>query len=309
MAAGSQTYERLFRQALLIRRVEEKIIEIYPSDKIQSPVHLSIGQEAVSVGLCDVLAEGDLVFGSYRSHALYLGVGGDLTEMFAELMGRVDGVSQGKAGSMHLTYPKKGFMGSSAVVASHLPHAVGAAYAAKIRGAKQLIVCVFGDGALEEGVAHESFNFAALEALPILFVCENNRLAVHSHLTDRQAFSIEHFAKLYNFPYRHLAEGWDFEAVRGLCEREAEAVRAGQGPRFLEIATYRYKEHVGTGDDFHVGYREKGDYDAWAARDPLIQDEATAARLLPGVDAEIAAAVARADQSPAPGLAHLLTDV
>src|SRR4051812_14693633 len=98
-------YEKLFRRSLLIRRIEEKIIEIYPTDKIQSPVHLSIGQEAVSAGLCEALRDGDLVYGSYRSHALYVGVGGDLTEMFAELMGRVGGISKGKAGSMHLTYP------------------------------------------------------------------------------------------------------------------------------------------------------------------------------------------------------------
>src|SRR4051812_18921394 len=108
-AKAADLYEKLFRRALLIRRVEEKIIEIYPTDQIQSPVHLSIGQEAISVGLCEALAEGDLVYGSYRSHGLYLGVGGDLTKMFAELMGRLGGVSKGKAGSMHLTFPEKGF--------------------------------------------------------------------------------------------------------------------------------------------------------------------------------------------------------
>jgi pyruvate dehydrogenase E1 component alpha subunit len=302
-------YERLFRQALLIRRVEEKIIDIYPSDQIQSPVHLSIGQEAVSVGLCAALAQGDLLFGSYRSHALYIACGGDLTEMFAELMGRVDGVSKGKAGSMHLTYPKKGFMGSSAVVASHIPHAVGAALAAQQRKTSQVMVCVFGDGSLEEGVAHESFNFAALAKLPVLFVCENNNLAVHSHIHDRHAFKIEKMAGLYDFPYTRVDRGWDFIDVFDNAQREIDLVRAGGGPRFIEAATFRYKEHVGTNDDFHFGYRSKDAYDKWAVNDPLIQDRALVAKLQPSIDAEIDAALAIASKSPAPGRDELLTDV
>ncbi len=307
--SGEEIYESLFRQALLIRRVEEKIIELYPSDLIQSPVHLSIGQEAVSVGLCATLRPGDLVFGSYRSHALYIGVGGDLTQMFAELMGRIGGVSKGKAGSMHLTYPDRGFMGSSAVVASHLPHAVGAAVAAQHRKTDQVIACVFGDGSLEEGVAHESFNYAALSKAPVLFLCENNKLAVHSHLDSRHAFRIEDMARLYGFPYTRVDAGWDVLAVRAACEAAASAIRAGSGPQFIEAATFRYKEHVGTGDDFHFGYRPKEPFEAWLARDPLAQDTARRARLLPGIDAEIEAAVAAASRSPAPGLEELLTDV
>src|ERR1044072_2431996 len=136
-----ELYRRLFRLALLIRGVEENIIDIYPSDKIQSPVHLSIGQEAVSVGLCAAFAPSDMIYGSYRSHALYIACGGDLTKMFAELMGRVGGISKGKAGSMHLTFPEKGLMGASAVVATQLPHAVGSALAAKFRKSGQVITC------------------------------------------------------------------------------------------------------------------------------------------------------------------------
>lgn len=303
------SYENLFRTSLLIRRVEEKIIEIYPTDKIQSPVHLSIGQEAVSVGLCAALKPTDLIYGSYRSHALYIACGGDLTEMFAELMGRIGGVSKGKAGSMHLAYPKKGLMGASAVVASHVPHAVGSAMAAKHRKTGQIVACVFGDGALEQGVAHESFNAAALKSAPVLFLCENNQLAVHSHLRTRQSFSIENMAKLYGFPYTRLDEGWDFMKVHALCREACDAIRRGGPPRFLEIMTYRSKEHVGTNDDFHFGYRSREEFDRWQANDPLVRDVALRNKLLKAIDAEIEAAVAAAEASPVPGREELLTDV
>jgi len=302
-------YEKLFRRSLLIRRVEEKIIEIYPTDQIQSPVHLSIGQEAVSVGLSEALEKDDLVYGSYRSHALYIGVGGALTEMFAELMGRVGGVSKGKAGSMHLTYPKRGLMGSSAVVASHLPHAVGSALAAQHRKTGQVIACVFGDGSLEEGVSHESFNYAALCQLPVLFLCENNNLAVHSHIHARHSFQIEDLAKLYGLPYTRVDRGWDFLEVHDVCRRLVGEIRAGGGPQFLEVATFRYKEHVGTNDDFDYGYRSREPFEAWTKNDPLVQDKGMLERLLPSVDAEIEAAVAAASKSPAPGVEELLTDV
>ncbi len=306
---SNAAYDRMFRTALLIRRVEEKIIEIYPADKIQSPVHLSIGQEAVSVGLCEALERQDLIFGTYRSHALYIACGGDLTQMFAELMGRIGGVSKGKAGSMHLTYPARGFMGSSAVVASHLPHAVGSALAAKLRGTNQVALCVFGDGSLEEGVAHETFNFAALRALPVLFVCENNTLAVHTSIRDRQAFSIQKMAELYGIPYARIDAGYDFMEVQRVAASCAASIRAGGGPQFLEIATYRAKEHVGTGEDFGFGYRDRAAYDAWCAKDPLITDQASVAAMIDAIDAEIAAAVVAAEASPAPGLDELLTDV
>ena len=232
MVANDQ-YEKLYRQALLIRRVEEKIIDIYPSDNIQSPVHLSIGQEAVSVGLCAALERGDIIYGSYRSHALYIACGGDLTQMFAELMGRLGGISKGKAGSMHLSFPEQGLMGASAVVASHVPHAVGSALAARYRRTGQIVACVFGDGALEEGVSHECFNFAALKSLPILFLCENNGLAVHSHRRDRQAFAIEGLATLYGLPYRKVDEGWDFLEVCDACLDAGRSLRAGGRPQFL----------------------------------------------------------------------------
>ncbi|CAN5884364.1 thiamine pyrophosphate-dependent dehydrogenase E1 component subunit alpha [soil metagenome] len=301
-------YRRLFRSALLIRLVEERIIDLYPSDKIQSPVHLSIGQEAVAVGVCDALLPGDLVFATYRSHGFYIAKGGSLDAMFAELYGRKGGISGGKAGSMHLAAPEVGLMGSSAVVASTIPHGVGAAMSFKRRGTKQIAVTVFGDGATEEGVYHESLNFAALTKVPVLFLCEDNGLAVHSHRPVRQAYSLPSHAATFGIASRRVEEGWDMMAIRKATLEAAATVRAGE-PFVLEIVTSRYKEHVGVGEDFHFNYRSSDDVDAWKRRDPLIVDTQLVEALRPELEREIAEAVAFAEASPPPGRAELLTDV
>ncbi len=301
-------YRRMFRTALLIRLVEERIIGLYPSDKIQSPVHLSIGQEAVAVGVCDALRADDLVFATYRSHGFYIAKGGPLDAMFAELYGRKGGVSGGKAGSMHLAAPAVGLMGSSAVVASTIPHAVGAALSFKRRGSPRVAVAVFGDGATEEGVYHESLNFAALMKVPVLFLCEDNGLAVHSHRPVRQSYSLVEHARSFGIAGRRVEEGWDMLAIRQATLEAAERARGGE-PFVLEIVTSRYKEHVGVGEDFHFNYRKQDSVDAWKRRDPLIVDAALVAALTPELEREIAAAVAFAEASPAPGQPELLTDV
>lgn len=305
----TDVYRRLFRMALRIRLVEERIIALYPSDAVQSPVHLSIGQEGPSVCLCDALRATDPVFGTYRSHALYLAKGGDLNGMFRELCGRLGGPSQGKAGSMHLTAPEVGFMGSSAVVASNLPHAVGAALAAKRRGTGQVAVAAFGDGATEEGVAHESFNFAALHTLPVLFFCENNDLAVHSRRAARQSYDLCGWAAGYGIDTLRIEDSWDIVATRAALAEAVERIRATGRPTFVEILTYRYKEHVGPGEDFGAGYRCRDEAEWWQARDPLIADARLAAELTPDLAAEIDAAVADALSAPFPGRDDLLTDV
>jgi TPP-dependent pyruvate/acetoin dehydrogenase alpha subunit len=305
---SDERYRRLFRTALTIRLVEERIIELYPSDRIQSPVHLSIGQEAVAVGVCDALKPDDLVFATYRSHGFYIAKGGSLPKMFAELYGRVGGVSKGKAGSMHLSAPEVGLMGSSAVVASSIPHAVGAALSFKRRGSSRVAVAVFGDGATEEGVYHESLNFAALMKVPVLFLCEDNGLAVHSFKNARQSYNLLEHARTFGIECRRVDEGWDMLAIRQATLDALSVVRAGR-PFVLEIATGRYKEHVGVGDDFHFGYRSAADIDAWKARDPLLLDEQLVAELKPEIDREIAAAAAFAENSPFPGRDELLTDI
>ena len=301
-------YRRMFRTALLIRLVEERIIALYPSDKIQSPVHLSIGQEAVAVGVCDTLRADDLVFATYRSHGFYIAKGGPLDAMFAELYGRTGGISGGKAGSMHLAAPEVGLMGSSAVVASTIPHAVGAALSFKRRSSPRIAVAVFGDGATEEGVYHESLNFSALMKVPVLFLCEDNGLAVHSHRPVRQSYSLVEHARSFGIAGRRVEEGWDMMAIRQATLEAAEQVRAGE-PFVLEVATSRYKEHVGVGEDFHFNYRKQDGVDAWKRRDPLIVDSKLVEALKPEIESEIAAAVAFAEASPVPGYPELLMDV
>src|SRR5215468_5958886 len=177
---------RLYRSLYRIRRVEEEVARAYPSDRIKSPVHLSIGQEAVSVGVCEALEPHDVVYGTYRGHALYLAKGGDMNEMVAELYGKATGCTRGKGGSMHLIAPEQGVMGMSAVVGTTIANAVGYAYALRYRREGAIVASFFGDGATEEGVFAESLNFAALKRLPILFVCENNQYAIHTHQSRRQ---------------------------------------------------------------------------------------------------------------------------
>src|SRR4051794_23180606 len=151
MPMDSTLEETLYRSLYRIRRVEEEIARVYPTDKIKSPVHLSIGQEAVSVGVCDVLRRTDIAFGTYRGHALYLAKGGDLRKMIAELYGKATGCTKGKGGSMHLIDVDAGVMGTSAVVGTTIPQAVGYAYASKVQRRDTIVASFFGDGATEEG--------------------------------------------------------------------------------------------------------------------------------------------------------------
>ena len=302
-------FEELFYQALRIRLVEERIIELYPSDVIQSPVHLSIGQEAVAVGVCRSLTLNDLLFCTYRSHAFYLAKGGSLNEMFAELYGKVTGCGKGKAGSMHLAAPEVGLMGASAVVASTIPHAVGAALAAKRLNKDQVVVGVFGDGATEEGVYHESLNFASLHHLPVIFLCENNGLAVHSFQKARQNFDILEHAQSYGFRSYHIPEGYDWMKVAETMSEVITQVHNTQEPAFVEIQTFRYKEHVGPGEDFSCGYRNLEELQNWKQQDPLEQFPALVEAFQPMILQEIDDAVYFAEGSPFPSIEELLCDV
>jgi pyruvate dehydrogenase E1 component alpha subunit len=258
-----------YRQLYLIRRVEERISEIYPSDKIKSPVHLSIGQEAVAVGVCRALRDDDFVSGTYRGHATYLARGGDLRGMFAELYGKASGVARGKGGSMHLVDMAQGVLGTSAVVGTTVPIAVGYAMAQKALGTGRVVAAFFGDGATEEGAFYESLNFAALHRLPVLFVCENNFLAIHEPITKRQATDrlVERVAT-FGMPAVQVTSG-DVLEIYDRTMALLDHVRDGKGPAFIECHTYRWREHVGPGEDYDAGYRERDELKSWQARDPV----------------------------------------
>ena len=260
---------RLYRSMYLIRRVEEEIVRLYPTDKIKSPVHLSIGQEAVSAAVCDHLDKSDVLFGTYRGHALYLAKGGDVPRMMAELYGKVDGCARGKAGSMHLVDPSVNMMGTSAVVATGVSNAVGAALALKMQRSKAIVVCFFGEGATDEGAWHESMNFASLKKLPILFVCENNFYAIYSHVKDRMAGpGLRARSKAYGID-AELIEDHEPMKLHERAGAAVAAVRAGSGPRFLECMTYRWRDHVGPGEDRMHKYRPDEELNAKIEGDNL----------------------------------------
>lgn len=261
--------ENFYRSFFKIRMVEEEIASIYPTDKIKSPVHLSIGQEAVSVGICEALLVDDVIFATYRGHAAYLAKGGDLNKMIAELYGKITGCAKGKGGSMHLIDIEKGVMGTSAIVGTTIPLAVGYAYALKFKRSNSIVVSFFGDGAVDEGVFYESLNFAALKKLPILFVCENNLYAIYSHhLKRHHSDNIFKRAKTCGMPAERISSGDIFE-IYEIADKYIMRMRNGFGPAFLEIDTSRWKEHVGPMDDLCLGYRDRAEISGWQDKDQL----------------------------------------
>ena len=307
--------ERIFRSLVRIRRVEEEIARVYPSDMIRSPVHLSIGQEAISVGVCEALEPRDIVFGTYRSHALYLAKGGDLKAMIAELYGRQTGCCRGKGGSMHLADTRRGVMGTSAVVATTIPGAAGYAFAMKLRGEPRVVASFFGEGAVEEGVFWETLNFASLKRLPLLLVCENNGYAIHTPLSARQpADNIVERVRTFGIEAERIAD-CDVMAIHGRAAAAVAKLRAGaSGPVFLECMTYRWREHVGPNEDFDAGYRSAKEAEPWIRNDAMKAmgaqlGESARLAIEREVDAEIRDAFAFAGSSPWPEPGEMVRDL
>ena len=309
-------YDRFYRSLYRIRRLEEEVARVYPTDKIKSPVHLSIGQEAVAVGVCEALQPDDVVFCSYRSHAVYLAKGGDMKQMIAEMYGKITGCAKGKGGSMHLIDVVHGVMGASAVVGTTIAHAVGYAYALKFQRKDSVVVSFFGDGATEEGVFYESLNFAALKAVPLIFVCENNFYAIHTHISRRQKKPDNLIQRVtaYDIPAERI-DGNDVLKIYERVSAVAKSLRNGQpGPFLFECLTYRWKEHVGPNEDYHLGYRSKEEAEPWLVNDQVkrlaeLTPAAERQRIEAEVEAEIQEAFAFAEGSPFPEGAELFTDV
>ena len=254
---------------LRIRLAEQKVTDLYPSDKIQSPVHLSIGQEAVSAGVCLALGPSNRIYGTYRSHGIYMARGGTLRGMFAELYAKETGCAKGKGGSMHLMAPDKGLIGCSAVVGSTIPVATGDALASQYCGRRWVTCAFFGDGGIDEGVFYESLNFAALKNLPVIFVCENNAYAIHSRVADRHARTeLYRYGEPLGVPgERH--DGNDVFTVHETMRAAISRSLAGGPPVLLEYMTYRWKEHVGPNADHSEAYRDEKELVDAAANDPL----------------------------------------
>lgn len=245
----------MLRSMLRIRRVEEAIADRYSEQEMRCPMHLCIGQEAIAVGVCAALTENDVMFSNHRAHGHYLAKGGNLNAMIAELYGRSTGCCGGRGGSMHLIDLDAGFMGATPIVGGTVPLAVGAAWAASLQSENRVSVVFLGDGCFEEGVVHESFNFAALHKLPIIFVCENNEFSVYTRLSERQAKRpIFRIAAAHGLT-AYIGNGNDLEEVLSIAQTAVDDARQGKGPQFIELSTYRWREHCGPDFDDHLGYR------------------------------------------------------
>jgi pyruvate dehydrogenase E1 component alpha subunit len=267
---GKEDMLRLFYSMLRIRLVEEEIAANYPEQEMRCPVHLSIGQEAVPAGVCANLNNEDYVLSSHRSHGYYLAKGGDLTAMISEIYGKAGGCTMGKGGSMHLFDQKVGFLGAIPIVGSAIPIAAGVAFGTLMKGGEKITVVFFGDGAIEEGVFHETLNFAALKKIPLLFICENNYYSVYSPLSVRQPSNREIVS---------IAQGHGIESYQGdgnnvldvyhLTKKAINRIHHGEGPIFLELKTYRWLEHCGPYYDNDIGYRTKEEFLSWKERCPI----------------------------------------
>ena len=261
---------KLFESMLRIRLVEESIANKYSEQKMRCPTHLSIGQEAIAVGVCANLTSQDQVLSTHRAHAHYLAKGGCLNSMMAEIYGKAAGCSKGMGGSMHLIDTSVGFMGSTAIVGNTIPVAVGLALEKKLTRKKSIACVFFGDGATEEGAFYESVNFAIIHSLPILFICENNLYSVYSGLEVRQPVNrkIYKMVRAMGISAQH-GNGNDVEEVTRKVKHAKTMILKSGGPQFLEFDTYRWREHCGPNLDNNIGYREESEFLKWKKKDPL----------------------------------------
>ena len=304
---------------LRIRAAEEAIAARYGEGKMRCPTHLSVGQEGVAAAVGLALKRSDLAVSGHRAHAHYLAKGGDLPAMIAEIYGKATGCARGKGGSMHLIDEAAGFMGSTAIVGGTVPVGVGLAYAAKLRGTGQ-VVCVFmGDAVAETGVFFESVNFAVLKRLPVVFVCENNLYSVYSPLRVRQPAGrrIHEMVAAIDIASEH-GDGNDARGVYSAITAGLAAVRRGDGPRFYEFATYRWREHCGPLYDNDLGYRTEAEFESWKAREPIgalrdaliaegVATLASIERVQTEIDSEVNEAFEFAERSPFPDPAEAYT--
>lgn len=309
----------LYRALMLARGAEGKIREEYFKDEMKTPVHLGVGQEAISVGVCHALPKKTRAFGTYRNHALYLSMTGDSDGFFAELYGKATGPGKGKAGSMHLALPEQGLVATSAVVGTTIPVAVGAALANRYRNSDAWVVSFFGDGAVEEGVFWESVNFACLHRLRILFVCEDNGLAIHTAASHREGFRSIPEALIGFRCHVATGDGSDLPEVVRMTRRMLRVMEEEPQPGFLHFTCFRFLEHVGPREDFDAGYRRRPTPEEVERTDPVVRferhlaEQGVPAQELAQVRAEVERQLQRsvelAKQAPFAPPAELYTDL
>lgn len=258
----------LLRQMILIRRFEEKCVELYSAQKIRGFLHLCVGEEAVAVGALGPLAPGEAVVSTYREHGHALVRGVAPGAIMAEMFGKQEGCARGRGGSMHLFDAATRFYGGNAIVGGGLPLALGLALADKLQGIARATCCVFGEGALAEGEFHETMNLAALWRVPLLLLCENNLYAMGTTILHEHSMrDLSEKADAYGIGSATV-DGMDVLAVETAAAEALRQVRAGHGPFLLECRTYRFRGHSMFDAEL---YRSKSEVEEWKARDPIAQ--------------------------------------
>lgn len=303
---------------MLIRGFELKISEAFAYGKLAGTMfHLSVGQEATSVGMISALREGDYIQSHHRGHGHMIALGADINKMMAEMFGKVDGYCKGKGGSMHIADMKLGNLGANGIVGAGLPIATGAALGLKYMNADQIVMCFFGEGASLEGEFHESLNFASLHNLPIVYVIENNKYSLSTALENASAVKdLSSRAGAYNMPGEQV-DGMDVEAVAETAKRAVEHTRNGKGPYLLESQTYRYYGHSRSDP---APYRTKEEERKWKGKDPiatykkkLIKRKIVTEQNIEKMDTEIEEllekSVEYADKSDYPELSEIFRDI
>ncbi len=261
---------KLYYKMKLFREVELKIAMEYSSRKMRCPVHLSVGQEAVSAAFSQIVRKNDYAVSSHRPHLHYLGKGGNLKRMISEIYGKKTGCSSGKGGSMHLIDTSVNFMGSSAIVANSIPIGTGLALSLKLKNKINVSYIFFGEGALEQGVFYESVNFAAVKKIPAIFVCENNFYSVYTSLKDRQPEKRKNSKMVEAIGIKSFTCNGNnvFECYK-IFNKAKQYVSKEKKPVFLEFFTYRHYEHCGPNKDDNLNYRPKNEINSWLKKDPL----------------------------------------
>ncbi len=306
-----------YRQMLLIRRFEERCAQIYVEGKIGGFLHLYIGQEAVGVGAMSLLRPDDYFITSYRDHGYALARGTDPRPLLAELFGKATGISRGKGGSMHFYDVPRGNFGGDGIVGGHLPVAAGMGYGIRLRGSDQVVLCFFGDGAVNEGAFHEALNVSALWDLPVVYIIENNRYGMGTAL-DRASSVKDLYQRgsAYGMPRREV-NGMDLIAVRNVLGEAIDRARGEKRPSLIEAETYRYRGHSMSDPG---KYRSKEEVEQMMKYDPiylfgqrLMEQERVSQSELDAFDKEVLAvvdeAVKFADESPWPSVESLYEDV
>jgi acetoin:2,6-dichlorophenolindophenol oxidoreductase subunit alpha len=311
----------LFYDMLRIRLIEEKIEGRYCEDEMKSPIHLVIGQEAVSVGSCAAMKNDDLIYCGHRTHGHYLAKGGSLKGMLAELYCRINGCAGSRGGSMHLLDKSVGMAGSSAIVAGAIPIATGAALSFQLKKRENVAMVYFGDAATEEGACWEAINFGTLKKLPVVYFCENNFFSVCSPLEVRQPPNVEIYKKAAGFGLPSIqVDGTNVLAVYESTQEAIHRARNGGGPTFIEALTYRWRGHGGAGDDSSSGYRDPQEVRHWENYCPIegfydflvelnYYNENERKKDKKNIDEEIAKAFEHAISSPNPEEKDLYTHV